>query len=964
MNRFFPLITILLSLCFGLPMHSTGQTTNTPPPTTVEGWADRLTRFGAAIPQEKVFVHMDNTCYFLGDTIWYAAYTRRTDKGQPSNVSRVLYVELYNQDGYLVERQLVEMKDGHGYGNFALADTLYGGFYELRAYTRWQLNWGQTEKEHTSYAENWFFNKEMAKQFYADYDKLYSRVFPVYDKPQEPGDFFHEMTTRPLRRYFKSGAPEPQLTLSLYPEGGNVVAGVPCRIAFEAASENGEAFEGRTLPPASLLGTEQIPDEGVPTVSRGRGMFTFTPKAGQDYEFTFTATDGRTAKAKLPKAETDGVALTVERRDDEWVINAQAQGQAAQQPLGMTIMHEGLVDSFATHTGVESWNIVLKRENLESGIHQVTVFDVAGRIWADRLFFVTKPDFAKPTLIVSGIKEEYQPYEAISLQVTAPSLQGRADGKSSLSLAIRDAAQQDYLNDCGNILTEMLLSSEIKGFVPDPSYFFEADDEEHRTALDLLMMTQGWRRFDWKTMATPGVFVLNHPAETQTQVLRGEVLNYDVNDWQDDVRCIDIFCPSPYQLEERLAKMLPSDSLVDPERDFRKNLRENEEGLSVEDNYANWGWGEIYHTIVAESYAHENHFPTGSYRMSGDIARARFNTKNGPINPEVRVHAEFTQPGTESVVGDVTTRSGQFLIQAPRFEGYCVFFLGASDTTKWKSEKHTWIDMDEQAIPEYFVRLRHDYPRFTKPYNYYQTTFRPAPEGVKLNSVFNPATFETQMATVTVRARRGGLRKLDLTKPAFKEDAYTAFNEACDAGLMAGRYLGRIHYLNSVARLYVGDMNTENVYLFEPRYDGRNLSYNRSNAVIDKYNLLTNLDSISIYTDFSPRSGGDPRVTEENVARVAIDVRKLPDDGMRTIYRDRRYILQGFNVADDFYHPNYSQHPLPDGQKDYRRTLYWNPDLQLDADGHAVVSFFTGSKPTTITVEANGQANDGTLLTH
>ena len=69
-------------------------------------------------------------------------------------------------------------------------------------------------------------------------------------------------------------------------------------------------------------------------------------------------------------------------------------------------------------------------------------------------------------------------------------------------------------------------------------------------------------------------------------------------------------------------------------------------------------------------------------------------------------------------------------------------------------------------------------------------------------------------------------------------------------------------------------------------------------------------------------------------------------------------------MPDEFYNPDYSQHPLPDGQADYRRTLYWNPELLLDDDGRAAISFFTGSKPTTITVEANGQAADGTILTN
>ena len=172
-------------------------------PTSLEGWAERLQKFGKNIPQEQIFIHTDNTCYFLGDTLYYKAYVRRSD-GLPSRVSKVLYVELLNQDGYLVQRQLLELERGEAYGDFVLNDTLYGGYYELRAYTRWQLNWGEYEHPHTEYAEKWFFSKRMAKEYYRDYEKLYSKVFPVYDKPKSPGDYEHFMTLRPLRRLFKA----------------------------------------------------------------------------------------------------------------------------------------------------------------------------------------------------------------------------------------------------------------------------------------------------------------------------------------------------------------------------------------------------------------------------------------------------------------------------------------------------------------------------------------------------------------------------------------------------------------------------------------------------------------------------------------------------------------------------------------------------------------------------------------
>ena len=220
------------------------------------------------------------------------------------------------------------------------------------------------------------------------------------------------------------------------------------------------------------------------------------------------------------------------------------------------------------------------------------------------------------------------------------------------------------------------------------------------------------------------------------------------------------------------------------------------------------------------------------------------------------------------------------------------------------------------------------------------------------------------MHTVTIRARHGGLRSFANLKPALTVDAYEAYNDACDAGLISGQYRGRFHYLNALARLYVGDMNSANSYLLEPRYNGRNVSFNFSAKQIDRFNHLTNLDSVSIYTDFQPRHGADPRATEDNIERVTVDLREMPNEGQRLTYRDRRYILQGFNNPDAFYSPHYS---LPAGATppaDYRRTLYWNPDLQLDANGRATVTFHTGSRPAILDITANGLAPDGTPLTN
>jgi hypothetical protein len=130
----------------------------------MESLVTRLKTFGLKLPQEQVFLHMDNSSYYLGDTIYYKAYVRRGDNGRPTNLSGILYCELLNNDGFLVERQMISLENGEGHGNFSLADTLlYAGYYELRAYTKWQLNWGVTEQPHSQWAEKYFFSKAMAK---------------------------------------------------------------------------------------------------------------------------------------------------------------------------------------------------------------------------------------------------------------------------------------------------------------------------------------------------------------------------------------------------------------------------------------------------------------------------------------------------------------------------------------------------------------------------------------------------------------------------------------------------------------------------------------------------------------------------------------------------------------------------------------------------------------------------------
>ena len=928
-------------------------------PTTLEGWAERLETFGKSIPQEQVFVHTDNTCYFLGDTIYYKAYVRRSDTGTPSRLSGVLYAELLNQDGYLVERQQLELKNGQVHGSFVLLDTLYGGYYELRAYTRWQLNWGVTEHPHNKVSEQWFFNKRMAREYYLDYEKLYSRVFPVFDKPKEPGDYFHEMTLRPLRRQSKIDETSPKPKLQLFPEGGNLVAGVPNRVAFEATSNEGLHLEGKVT---VTEGSSNVVAE-VDIEQRGRGSFTFTPQIGKTYTATFTGKKG-TVKEHLPSAEKDGVAVQVlnngigNRR-----IEIRAAGSAASEPLGMTVMHDGVVLDFQTVPTGASATLTLDEDKLKTGVCQVTIYNNVGRVYADRLFFCRKDDFAPSTLHFSGLsKQPTEPFAPVSLAV-----EGGKPG-ATVSVSVCDATHSEYLYDNGNILTEMLLASEIRGFVENPGYFFEKDDEEHNRALDLLLMIQGWRRYDWHTMATPGAFVLNHKPE-QTPLFVGEVNKYMASE-QESLYADNFQSLSAGEDATDAVSLTGEQQVATNEVD---DTKEAEDGGSVTEARA-----------LTET--------TGPEVTTARDEQARFSQTNTELKRELLVKARFAKPGADQGVdGEMMTEKHFFSIPSPRFYEGCIFHLAASDSTKWKGKTHVWeypsTDRNDKLnYPEFYVRLRPYFPRFVKPYDWYQCHLAEAPKGSAIapDWVMDGSRL---LDEVTIGIKRARLGRFDPTKPAYVIDAYAAFNETCDAGFCPGVYYGYNRFARDISRTFIGDMNLSRDYVLELRIDGKKESsmsaaesgrssiggassggmpvetFNISASEKEKYNLLKNLGKVYIYTDYSPRREGNSLYDGEDIPVVTVDIHLIDQIGsFRATSRDRRYLLPGYSAPEEFYQPDYSNKPLP-SVKDYRRTLYWNPDLKFDGSGKAEFRFYGNGKQTHLSVTAEGLANDGTLLT-
>jgi len=908
--------------------------------------------------QEKVYVHTDNNCYFIGDTLWYKAYVVRADDLHPTDMSKMLYVELLAPDGVVVDRQRVVVSDkNYTCGQFALKDSLYSGYYEIRAYTRWMLNFNVTSRPYTRDDRALFYNYQMARDYYRDWEGLYSRVVPVYSRPREAGDYDGKyMYARPKREvpFVKKN----KLLCTFYPEGGTLVNGLKSRVAFEVTDQDGQ---GLTL--------EGKLDDGTAVKSghMGRGTFAYTPsdQAGRG-QLSFTW-NGSKYTFKLPKAEDAGSVVTLQdpsfdgdKQSPTFDIGSRGCTPAAYAVLcrGRLMMFERLQEATSVTPDVSL---------LATGVNELLLFDADGNVLASRPFFVNHHDMATP-LRVTTDKTDYKPYEPIELSIAA------TDGTAGMpvSVSLRDTRTDDTSYADGNMLTDLILSSDLKGFIASPAYYFESDDATHRRDLDVLLMVQGWNKYtplrEVKKQVGLGQLAFDRLRYTpeKTLTVEGRVRK------QLDVPILE---PGD------VASLASSESVADQMVDEALNAV-SEGGVSMS------GWSAGKDVSAGSTEATENTQPDGSTgtESSSDNSDADasgasegnyLGVNQKSIKHEVLVEAEVEKDGMSAGSVQMSHNGGKFLFEVPPFYGKAILFLTAYDRKDSikrcigsTEDKHRF---DEEWYPDYYVTRDLFYPVFSHPYNYYQTHLPDllAPVVMGEDSInYSKDDGVRTLTNVSVKAKRRTRRALDYTKPAYVADAYEVYNEATDRGLSWG-VVNMGTFPPIAAQTIYGNMNryrTYNVlgkldkYTFYTNFKPmQSIIKNRSNAALFNDLHLNRIDTICFYTDFEPRNYTDRHTEQLNLEDIVVVYKTIPDDGKRYTYRDRRYVLPGFTKPEKQYSPDYSQRQ-PAAPTDYRRTLYWNPNAVLDANGEFHATAYNNSKETRVKASAAGQAADGRVF--
>ena len=429
------------SLCAAATFYASA-TLSVPPPKAP--FIEQLSRY----PQEKLYVHTDKEHYIAGDTVWLRAHCVDAATLTPARDSRYLYVELHDGSGALVRRIKILRRDGIYAGYLPLPDDAAGD-YALCAYTLFMRN----------LPEDYLFRKPL-------------RVGGLRDAGKSP---------REERR-------RERFDVSFFPEGGYLVNGHPCRVGFKALGDDGRP----RFSEGWLLDDKGHFIDSLRTRHAGIGSVEFPPRAGRRYVAEFPDREGRLHRFELPEAEDYTFVLRVDPTDSTFVVSIRSGRNWLPRGLRLVVHRCG------TQCYNKAWDplvptLTFHREELPEGLFQVLLLDEAtGKALSERLVFNPGGELTAPATISASREPGRRRKVTLDIAVRTPD--GRP-AKGDFSIAVTDRSAIP-LRTAGDIYSTLVLSSELRGVIEEPDYYFDAQHADAAQALDELLLTQGWRRYD------------------------------------------------------------------------------------------------------------------------------------------------------------------------------------------------------------------------------------------------------------------------------------------------------------------------------------------------------------------------------------------------------------------------------------------------------------------------------------
>ncbi len=870
MKRFSILFLIVVAFVFkGL-----AQTEKIP--TDLVAQFAALSEFDYRYPREAVYLHLDNNAYFEGETIWFKAYVVRASSLCPAPLSRVLYAELLNTDGDIIFRKLLRVDSlGGANGEFKLELPVRGGaFYEVRAYTREMLSWGG--------------------------EACFSRVVPVF-KAEANSDAAPLEIIRPrVEADLRHGHPRPfnfsrskKPRLCFYPEGGNRVKGLPTRIAYTLTEEGESTALKDTIYIYNGL-THKLLLTSVP-LHLGMGSFLLPANIDQAYAKV------RGTRFDLPSVnEAADYALSANMNGDLDVVVARRE-EAKPELLAIAVMCRDEAVYFDTLTvGELPVELQISRKLLGDGVNRIELFNSQGHSLARRLVW-GPPTARRISMEVKQSVPNYKPFSPVKLQIALRNVFGKPV-QSTFSLAVRDRTSELCATPDEDLATELLLCSELRGYVEDPQWYFSAEEPERRTALDNLLMVQGWMRNRFEVMAGRDSFNLEYPVEDRL-LLQGRVLK---NSNRERPRSgvtlgLTMFNKAGYHLR--------STALTDSAGGFAF--------ASNEDYIGDW---------IAQFTTRVDGKPVWSRvalnRWFCPPARS-FATQEMQISPPL-----YSPEDTAQVDAEIPDVSEETEIPA-KFQGQ----IGEATITHrgyrgLRGGTYTYLGGETAGMR-----------RATTYYNMEQIVEQIKDSGGDPGLIWDVLREQDEAFDYFPDLDTNDKQYMKLL-----ETIGDSNSNVSTPNVYMFRYAGR------PAMVFVDNE------LFLQRYKGDDPL-----IFADEVKSIVLMREPVLWRPFLPAS---VVVSElESLNPTAIFLYTRPD---YAYFRSKRGVekrtIHGFSIPAEFYHPDYHTTDFPTSA-DKRRTLYWNPYIKSDVNGNVVVQFFAGAYPLNkVVVSARGVTTNGGLI--
>jgi hypothetical protein len=450
------------------------------PPASVSDLIGKLEAYLTYYTPEKIYVHHDKPYYSAGDTIWFATYLTHGISHMATAPSKLLYVELVSSDGSVVARRDIFVNEGTGNGDITLSDTLASDTYQLRAYTSFMRN----------FDPDFFFHKEL---------RIENTQSPSFDESDASGSTA-QLRSEEMRNY------SDLIRLQFFPEGGDLVAGLWSTVGFKATGPDGKGvdIEGEVSDNTG----KKIAD--IKTSRFGMGKFLMQPVEGETYKVTFRfGTDKM--QVPLPKARSSGYVMTMTNVSPKYVT-LKVEGAGGESTDGGTVVGHvrGVVFLTLPASNGQPLQGLIPKENLPEGIAQFTFFDSKGQPQAERIVYIDQSG-KRPTAKIDGLQPTYKKRSKVDLNIALA--EADAAKAAHLSVTVVDGAKVQFDSNADDIVSYLLMSSDIKGNIESPGYYFDEDNKDRVPALDNLMLTQGWRRFTWKDIMEDKKPDINHLIE-------------------------------------------------------------------------------------------------------------------------------------------------------------------------------------------------------------------------------------------------------------------------------------------------------------------------------------------------------------------------------------------------------------------------------------------------------------------